>query len=618
MSNVFHEIKRGFLILGFTGPLSSGCSTGANFFVNEINEYIKKRTDRALSKVNSEVFKKYNKLISLKNVSDLKKQHFREINRATHILKQILGIREIITILNEYNDCNFKYISMTDMLLKLTIKKLFSQDLPYFNGDINKLYKLIKFDKNKLNKALETEKDIKNRKISEITKGDIETYDKFLSYVKQFRESLKKSFSPDDLGTLLQDLGDNARRCGNPIDYQTSFNAKKANTLFILAEEANYLIRYYRNKKRSELGKTIYNEFAIEAFRNPYEVTYFRNRYYEFYLFSICTDLQRREKRENYNKSRDKRDQGEDLSPTEFFKQNVSECVYLSDIAINNDTERIHIFESKLAKYYALIRRPGCISPTDHELFMNQAYSMSLKSNCISRQVGAVVVDGNRGYIVGGGWNDVGSGQIPCGLRRYQDILNDKLNIPISFKEEDIDFRKFLKKSSNDKPYHSYCFKDEYSDYKTLDIICKLIQNDNSLKSRLDTNGSKYIATNDSINILAKKLSPKRLKFCRALHAEENAILQSSIIGGVGIEGATIYTTTFPCELCAKKIYQAKINKVVFTEPYPKSISKAVFFKDGSHVIKLFQFEGVKSHSYYKLFKSPVDKKEFQLQEKLY
>lgn len=33
------------------------------------------------------------------------------------------------------------------------------------------------------------------------------------------------------------------------------------------------------------------------------------------------------------------------------------------------------------------------------------------------------------------------------------------------------------------------------------------------------------------------------------------------------------------------------------------------------HVVMLIQFEGVRSHSYYKLFKSLVDKKEFQLQE---
>jgi len=102
------------------------------------------------------------------------------------------------------------------------------------------------------------------------------------------------------------------------------------------------------------------------------------------------------------------------------------------------------------------------------------------------------------------------------------------------------------------------------------------------------------------------------LDYCRALHAEENAILQNAIIGGMGIKGGTIYTTSFPCELCAKQIYQSGIKRVIYNEPYPESISEDVFIKDGAIVVELKQFEGVKSHSYYRLFKAAVDKKEFQ------
>lgn len=122
-------------------------------------------------------------------------------------------------------------------------------------------------------------------------------------------------------------------------------------------------------------------------------------------------------------------------------------------------------------------------------------------------------------------------------------------------------------------------------------------------------------AADELKEIVVSNFSPKRLEYCRALHAEENAILQTAILGN-GIENATMYTTTFPCELCAKKIYQSKIKKVVFTEPYPASISEDVFFQDGSHSIELVQFEGVKSYSYYKLYKSVIDKKEFQIHEK--
>jgi tRNA(Arg) A34 adenosine deaminase TadA len=54
-------------------------------------------------------------------------------------------------------------------------------------------------------------------------------------------------------------------------------------------------------------------------------------------------------------------------------------------------------------------------------MYMNLAYTMAVKSNCISRQVGAVIVS-PEGHVVGAGWNDVGKGQISCGLRAIGDL----------------------------------------------------------------------------------------------------------------------------------------------------------------------------------------------------
>jgi len=621
MSNIFHEIKRGFLVLGFTGPLSSGCTTAANFFENDLNKYIKKGCNKALPKIEFKIKGKYKEFNQRKIdliTKDYKKQKLakyqvhRNLNKLSYQLKELLNLRETLSILKEYQGNNFKYISMTEMLLKLTIENLSCEEDDNLNGDFTKLKELIKFDTTKLAKAKEINDQIKNRELSELKEVDIDIYEEYLDYISTYRNKLKEHFTTNKLGDLLQDLGDNARRCGNPIKFKAKFKKQNPKTLFILAEEANNIIKFYRNKKRDEFKKDIYKEFVIEAFRNPYEIEYFRNRYYEFYLFSIYTPLFIREDRPNYNKKRDKRDQGRGLKPDEFYKQNVSECVQLSDIAVNNDT-KMDDFVRKLSKYFSLICRPGCISPSEDELFMQQACSMSLKSNCISRQVGAIII-GPRGYIVGAGWNDVGSGQIPCGLRRFSDINNDSAPFPLAVKGEEKDFIDFLKRSGSDYPNHSFCFKDEYSKFKTSDNI----NSENLLGNWIKEQKVGENAKEKLKELLINSLSQKRLEYCRALHAEENAILQNSIIGGIGIDGATIYTTTFPCELCAKKIYQSRIRKVIYIEPYPESISEDVFFKDGSHSVELKQFEGVKSHSYYRLYKATVDKKEFQIQERLY
>lgn len=52
------------------------------------------------------------------------------------------------------------------------------------------------------------------------------------------------------------------------------------------------------------------------------------------------------------------------------------------------------------------------------------------------------------------------------------------------------------------------------------------------------------------------------------LHAESNALLKITENGGIGAQGATMYTTLSPCPECAKLIKQAKIKRVVFRNCY--------------------------------------------------
>jgi dCMP deaminase len=52
----------------------------------------------------------------------------------------------------------------------------------------------------------------------------------------------------------------------------------------------------------------------------------------------------------------------------------------------------------------------------------------------------------------------------------------------------------------------------------------------------------------------------------RIIHAEANALLQA----GRDAEGATLYCTCLPCEICFKLCIQAGINRVVYDEDYNK------------------------------------------------
>src|SRR3990172_10475106 len=62
--------------------------------------------------------------------------------------------------------------------------------------------------------------------------------------------------------------------------------------------------------------------------------------------------------------------------------------------------------------------------------------------------------------------------------------------------------------------------------------------------------------------------SGERHELCRALHAEQNAIIQAAY-HGVAIEGAEIYCSHQPCMVCAKMPVNADVAAVYFSGPYP-------------------------------------------------
>ena len=74
--------------------------------------------------------------------------------------------------------------------------------------------------------------------------------------------------------------------------------------------------------------------------------------------------------------------------------------------------------------------------------------------------------------------------------------------------------------------------------------------------------------------------SGEKHELCRALHAEQNAIIQAAI-HGQSIEGGTIYVTNQPCVICAKMIINAGIGRIVVKEGYPDELSREMLSEAG-------------------------------------
>ncbi len=80
------------------------------------------------------------------------------------------------------------------------------------------------------------------------------------------------------------------------------------------------------------------------------------------------------------------------------------------------------------------------------------------------------------------------------------------------------------------------------------------------------------------IGCLREKLgvrSGEKHELCRAIHAEQNAIIQAASFGSP-MAGATVYVTHHPCILCSKIIINAGIRRVVYCQGYPDELARRI------------------------------------------
>ncbi|HYG89559.1 MAG TPA: hypothetical protein VD978_25265 [Azospirillum sp.] len=378
-----------------------------------------------------------------------------------------------------------------------------------------------------------------------------------------FKIAAKKKTIP-----ILQEFAYNIRLHGKT--WQGTTRSQTYSHLFIIPEAVRRLVKAYDRVRHSK-------RIAIDSFRNPYEVEYFRRRYNEFYLVGLTRDEDGILKDLKANS----RDEVADIwkwehpelsgrSREDIYKwaagANVEECIQKADLFINNtgSEEKIIFY---LAKLLSLWQRPGCVQPSFDERGMQVALSAKLMSGCISRQVGAALAH-SSGYIMGIGWNDPPQGQTPCALRTGHDLVavpqTGDEHHQFSTYEKSMEFAEFIRSNCND--YHPYCFKDKYA----------------------ESTGKE-----------------KKLELSRALHAEENAFLQAAKIGGVSAIDSTLFTTSSTCHLCAKKAYQLSVKRIVFIERYPGKTEEQVIRAGDSQDIAFQNFEGIAGTAYFKLY-SPM------------
>jgi deoxycytidylate deaminase/dephospho-CoA kinase len=364
--------------------------------------------------------------------------------------------------------------------------------------------------------------------------------------VKSLSSVLKREYraetgkSPDDATRKeLQDFGDQLRT----------------------TKGEEYLAKVVWEEIAEECKKDSGTFWVIDSIRNPQEVYHLRNRCHEFFLFGLYADKETRWKRvkEKYKgderefEEDDARDTGRDSLKS---GQRVADCFAEADVVIPNNTpidstkgNDFKAFDGRVGTYIDLLKKPLAHQKPirQQEAIMAAAYAVSQQSSCLKRKVGAVIVDAS-GNIIASGFNEVPSYGRPC------------------------------------EGQHGRCFRDLAWD-KFFPELKQLLP--------------EAEAKQDAVRHLFRRKF-KILDYCQSLHAEENAIVNLARNGrSVPMEECKLYTTTYPCRLCANKIVNLGIKHIIYLEPYPDEAAKIIL---GHAAVKDEFFEGVTFRAYFRLY----------------
>lgn len=334
--------------------------------------------------------------------------------------------------------------------------------------------------------------------------------------------------------------------------------------------------------------------YVIDQLKNPRETMLLRDVYGNmFYLVGVLSGYERR--KQNLIASMSGPDAEtlieRDRAEADGGGQQLEKTLKLADYFVRNSHDNIQELAAPIERFIGLVHGKNGVTPTVNERGMYAAYSAALRSACLSRQVGAAIVD-EQGNIISTGCNDVpkaGGGLYETGGVDHRCV----------FREGGI------------------CFNDKYKD-KLRDEIGKVLRS-----GGVDPVLAETLASEIRAGTRLRDL----IEFSRAVHAEMDALIAAARKGGSGVQDCILFTTTYPCHNCARHIVAAGIRSVYFIEPYGKSLASelhndsidhdadsqmGLFPGPGGQRVAFLHFEGVAPRRFADLFFALDSRKDAQ------
>jgi len=330
--------------------------------------------------------------------------------------------------------------------------------------------------------------------------------------------------------------------------------------------------------------------YIIDSLKNKEELLLFSSIYKDlFYSFSVLSPLEERktmllDKGLSFQEI-------DDLMKTDDFEinefgQDVRNTFVEADFFIRSSKKNLEDLPDKIKRYLHIIFESDIVTPLKHEYAMYVAKSAAGNSACLSRQVGASIMN-KDGVILSKGWNDVP--KFGGNLYGEDDAHDERCTIK------------------------GFCSNDRQKDELTKSIL-EDIRKDTSFKELWSVN---FDASLGKLEQLIRNSKVRDLiEFSRSVHAEMHAIIVGSQVSGSKISGSILFSTTYPCHNCARHIVVAGIEEVYYIEPYVKSLSMKLHGdalsedeKDKGKV-KILMYDGVAPRRYLEFFSKQRDRKD--------
>lgn len=352
---------------------------------------------------------------------------------------------------------------------------------------------------------------------------------------------------------------------------------------------ANFCVeRIHSSRDEGDADKVRRYCTIIDSLKNPGEVDRLRTVYGDlFWMLGVFAPEEvriSRLKAASPSNAYIQRISDQDYDEGTEHGQSVKDTMSIADMFIRNDAQNTVQLNVVLQTFLDRIFEVGVSTPNTDETAMFAAASVAMQSACLSRQVGAVIQNAH-GELVGQGANDV---------PKFNGGLYSS-NLPAAHDHRCYNWK------------NKICHNDAEKD-AIFDQIAKYARE--SFKE----------SSQQEVDEFLKKVRKSRVKglieFSRAVHAEMAAIVSAARDGLGQVRGATLFTTTFPCHNCARHIVAAGICKVIYIEPYPKSLALNLHndaistneSDEGKKVVFL-QYQGAAPRSFSRIFKpNPVRK----------